>query len=89
MRGLSTVDLLVLPSLDQLIFQLKILFSFFTKQATLMRRSIVLSLLPQLVFPGFKLNLIREVLLLQAGNTKGGSITVPLTSCLTDLESAV
>ncbi len=23
------------------------------------------------------------------GNTKGGSITVPLTSCLTDLESAV
>ncbi len=25
----------------------------------------------------------------QSGNTKGGSITVPLTSCLTDLESAV
>jgi hypothetical protein len=25
----------------------------------------------------------------QAGNTKGGSITVPLTSCLTGLESAV
>jgi len=24
-----------------------------------------------------------------AGNTKGGSITVPLTSCLTGLESAV
>ncbi len=24
-----------------------------------------------------------------SGNTKGGSITVPLTSCLTGLESAV
>jgi len=27
--------------------------------------------------------------LVQPGNTKGGSITVPLTSCLTGLESAV
>jgi hypothetical protein len=27
--------------------------------------------------------------ILQPGNTKGGSITVPLTSCLTGLESAV
>jgi hypothetical protein len=27
--------------------------------------------------------------LLSPGNTKGGSITVPLTSCLTGLESAV
>jgi hypothetical protein len=26
---------------------------------------------------------------LKAGNTKGGSITVPLTSCLTGLDSAV
>jgi hypothetical protein len=26
---------------------------------------------------------------LDAGNTKGGSITVPMTSCLTGLESAV
>jgi hypothetical protein len=26
---------------------------------------------------------------MSAGNTKGGSITVPLTSCLTGLESAV
>ncbi len=25
----------------------------------------------------------------ESGNTKGGSITVPLTSCLTGLESAV
>ncbi len=49
---LSTVDLLVLTSLDQLILLLKILFIFFfTKQATLMRRSTVLSLPFQLVFP--------------------------------------
>jgi hypothetical protein len=27
--------------------------------------------------------------MLKTGNTKGGSITIPLTSCLTDLESAV
>ncbi len=33
-----------LTSLDQLIFKLEILFSFFTKQATLRRRSTVLSL---------------------------------------------
>jgi len=39
--NLSTVDLLVLTSLDRLIFSLKILF---TKQATLVRRSTVLSL---------------------------------------------
>ncbi len=48
---LSTVDLLVLTSLDQLLFILKILFSFVTKQATLKRRSTVLSLPPYLVFP--------------------------------------
>ncbi len=29
------------------------------------------------------------LLILRSGNTKGGSITVPLTSCLTGLESAV
>ncbi len=33
-----------LTSLDQLIFKLEILFSFFKKQATLRRRSTVLSL---------------------------------------------
>ncbi len=48
---LSTVDLLKLTSLDQLIFKLKILFSFFKKQPTSIRRSIVLILPPQLVFP--------------------------------------
>ncbi len=29
-----------------------------------------------------------QAALVQAGNTKGGCITVPLTSCLTGLESA-
>jgi len=51
-RGrISTVDLLALTSLDKLFFMLKILFNFVTKQATLMRRSTVLSLPHQLVFP--------------------------------------
>jgi hypothetical protein len=50
MGRLRTVDLLVLTSLDQLIFMLNILFTFITKLATLMKRSIVLSLPPQLVF---------------------------------------
>jgi hypothetical protein len=45
MGRLSTVDLLVLTSLDKLVFELKI-FSFFTKQATLMRRSTVPGLPP-------------------------------------------
>ncbi len=48
----STVDLLVLTSLDQLLLKLKILFTFFTKQATLMRRSIVVSLPTLLAFLG-------------------------------------
>ncbi len=50
MGGLTTVDLLLLTSLDQLLFILNI-FTFFTKQTTLMRRSTVLSLPPWLVFP--------------------------------------
>ncbi len=41
---LSTNDLFALTSLDQLLFVLKILFTYVTKQATLMRRSTVLSL---------------------------------------------
>ncbi len=48
---LSTVDLLVLTSLDQL-FLLKIVFNFFTKQAAWMRWSTALSLPPPLVFCG-------------------------------------
>ncbi len=47
--SLSKVDLLVLTSLDQLIFTLQMLFTFVTKQAALMTRSIVLSLSVQLV----------------------------------------
>ncbi len=43
--------LLVLSSLDQLLFMLKIFVLLFTKQATLMRWSAVLVLPPQLVFP--------------------------------------
>ncbi len=39
----STIDLLVLTSLEQLLFILKILFIFFTKQAMLMRRLTVQS----------------------------------------------
>jgi len=38
----STFDLLVLTNLRQLLFLLKILFTFFTKQATLIRRLVVL-----------------------------------------------
>jgi hypothetical protein len=50
-RGsLSTVDLLVQTSLDQVLSILKILFSYITKEATLVRKSIVLSLPFQLVF---------------------------------------
>jgi len=51
-RGkLSTVDLLVLISLEQLLLLWKYYLLIFTKQATLMRRSTVLSLPPLLVFP--------------------------------------
>jgi hypothetical protein len=49
---ISTIDLLVPTSLDQLLLKMKILFMCFTKQTILMRRSIVLSLPLQLVFPG-------------------------------------
>jgi hypothetical protein len=51
MGRLSTVNLLVLTSLDQLIFIIKILFTFDTKQVILKRGSSVLSLPFQLVFP--------------------------------------
>ena len=51
----SVVEILVLTSLDHLIFVLNNFLPFMQKQATLMRRSTVLSLPPQLVFP--KLNM--------------------------------
>jgi hypothetical protein len=50
-KGLiSTVDPLVLTCLGQLLFKLRLSFTFFTEQPTSMRRSTVLSHLPQLVF---------------------------------------
>ncbi len=45
---LSTVDLLVLTNLDQVLFRI----DFFTKQATFLRKSFVLRLPLRLVFPG-------------------------------------
>jgi hypothetical protein len=50
-EGLGTVDLLVLTSLDQLIFIMNILFTFVTKQAKLLRGQIVLSLFPSVSVP--------------------------------------
>jgi hypothetical protein len=51
-RGrLSTVDLLVLTCLDQLLLLIKILYTFLTEQATLMRRTTVLSLPPSVGIP--------------------------------------
>ncbi len=47
---LSTIDLLVLTSLFQLLLILKLLFTFLQKQGTLMRSPTVLSLPVQLVF---------------------------------------
>jgi hypothetical protein len=52
MGRLSTIDLLVLTGLDQLLFQLKTLFSYITKQAFSIWRSTELSLPFQSVFPG-------------------------------------
>jgi hypothetical protein len=52
---LSAVDLLVPTSLDQLLFLLYILFIFFTKEASLAKKPIVLSLSLQLVFPDWSL----------------------------------
>ncbi len=52
MRRLSTIDFLVLTSLDHLLSKLQPLFTFSTKQATSIRRSTVLSLPLRSVFPG-------------------------------------
>jgi hypothetical protein len=48
---ISTIDLLVPTSSDQLLFKLR-LYEFFPKQPILIRRSTVLSLFLQEVFPG-------------------------------------
>jgi len=52
-EGSSTVGLLLQTSLDQLLLIMNILFTCFTKQATLIRRSTVLSL-PLFSNPRFK-----------------------------------
>jgi hypothetical protein len=52
MGRLSTVDLFVLTSKDPFLLVTANIICSFTKQATLMRRPIVLSLPLQLVFPG-------------------------------------
>jgi hypothetical protein len=49
---LSTINLLLVTRLDKLLDILQNYLIFFTKQATLMRRSTVLNLTLQLVFPG-------------------------------------
>ncbi len=51
-RGrLSTIDLLVLTSLDQVLLYCNYYLTFFTKHSTLMRRSTVLILPLKLIFP--------------------------------------
>jgi hypothetical protein len=57
-RGLSAIDLLEITSSRQLLFIFKILSTFFTKQATLTRRSTVMSLLLQLALPEFSIVLM-------------------------------
>jgi hypothetical protein len=57
---LSTLDLLVVTSLDNLLLILKTFFYFFTKQATLLRRSTVLRLPLQSVFPASALTFVIE-----------------------------
>jgi hypothetical protein len=47
------------------------------------------SIIKEYVFVIYGLRSKLLCLFIQAGNTKGGSIIVPLTSCLTGLESAV
>ncbi len=92
-RGrLSTVDLLLLTSLDKLLFTLKILFTLFKKQAILIRRSTVLSLPPpQLVFPDETqikteslISVVTEVLILLLSSTTllyKAPFTRPISHC--------
>ncbi len=59
LRGrISTIDLLVPTSLEQLLFVIKILFTSFTRHGVLMRRSVVQTLPLQLVFPDISMNLV-------------------------------
>ncbi len=76
----STVHLLVLTGLDQLLLILKKLFTFVTKQVTLMRSSTVLSLSLHLVFPAETIgqNPIRQM----AGILKAGILVFVLSAPL-------
>ncbi len=56
---LSTVDLHVPTGLNQLLFIEKIFFTFFTKQAILMRGSTVLNLPLQLAVHGWTIDCVR------------------------------
>jgi hypothetical protein len=70
MGRLSTVDLLALTSLDRLLLILHTLFTCFTKQVNLMRRSTVLSLPLPLVFPGKGLKGLQDQLIFYQSMTK-------------------
>ncbi len=78
---LSTVDLLVLAGLDKLLFKLEILFLSPTKQATLIRRSTVLSLSRQLAFLAQALAEVNEPISsdLTLANKSLGATTLSLT----------
>ncbi len=66
----------------------------FFELVKLQKKFFKLIIIPNISYKN-KLHLNEEVngteppIVVSAGNTKGGSITVPLTSCLTGLESAV
>jgi len=62
---LSTVDFLVLIGLNQLLFILKALFVFLTKQAALIWRATVLKSSPSVGFPRSSTSLFSENSLLQ------------------------
>ncbi len=57
---------LVLTSYDQLLFIFKIKFIYVTNQATIMRRSLVLSLPFQLMFPDYTHNHVASLCRYQA-----------------------
>jgi hypothetical protein len=91
-RGrLNTVDLLVLTSLDQLLLKLKILFTLLTKWAILTRRSTVLSIPLQLVFPVLMLALNKTLFLKMCyhitpqDHCQYCELTLPLASYLLDV----
>jgi hypothetical protein len=75
MTSFKEVIRTVLTSLDQLIFKLKILLTLVTKQATLTRRSTVLSLPLQLVFPADTLDCNLPLQLPSSSRMLAGSLS--------------